>query len=378
MPEQEKTEQATPKKRQDERKKGNIFMSRDITTIVSLIVGFYAISMFVGTFIIGFQEFYRGNMFRIESIETIGFETIREIAFEFIFLFSRTVLPPLLLVGLASIIATLAQTKLLVSGELIKFKLERLSLIKGFKKFFSLRSIVELVKSLIKIIILIALIYSNIMRIISTAPNSIDWTLEQSLAFVGGEILAIVRSVAIAFLAVAILDFLYQRWEYERNIKMTKQEVKDEFKNIDGNPEIKAKRREKQREYAMQRMMGAVAEADVVVRNPTHYAVALRYKLDVDMAPTVLAKGVDHVALKIIAEAEKHGVALIENRPLARSLHDLSEIDEIIPAELYQPVAELLAWLYSSRNKQANDVGAAIGRPRTRNARPYTEAQARS
>ncbi|MCL2069210.1 MAG: flagellar biosynthesis protein FlhB [Oscillospiraceae bacterium] len=358
MPEQEKTEQATPKKRQDERKKGNIFVSRDITTIVTMIVGFYAISMFIGTFITGIQEFYRENMFRIEYTEAVEFSTIREIMFEFMFLFSRTALPPLLIVGFAAIAATLAQTKLLVSGELIKFKLERLSLIKGFKKFFSIRSIVELVKSLIKIIILIALIYSNIMRIIAFAPNSMDWTLEQSLAVTGQEILAIVRSVAIAFLAVAILDYVYQRWEYERNIKMTKQEVKDDFKNIDGNPEIKAKRREKQREYAMQRMMGAVKEADVVVRNPTHYAVALRYKIDVDIAPTVLAKGVDHVALKIIAEAEKHGVALVENRPLARSLHDLSEIDELVPPELYQPVAEILAWLYSSRNKDRRDTGS--------------------
>jgi flagellar biosynthetic protein FlhB len=355
LPEQEKTEQATPKKRQDERKKGNIFMSKDIITIVSLIVGFYAVSMFIGGFITGIQDFYAVNMERIATMKTLTSEGVMEISIEFLILFIRTALPPMLIEAFASVVAVLAQTRLLVSYESMKFKMERLSFLKGIKKLFSIRSLVELLKSLIKITIMIYLLYVNIRRIMGIVPRSLDWTIEQSLAFTGGEILGLVRVVGIAFAAVAAVDYLYQRWEYEKNIRMTKQEIKDEYKQTEGNPEIKGKRREKQREYAMQRMMAAVKEADVVVRNPTHYAVALKYKLDVDMAPTVLAKGVDHVALRIVAEAEKYGVTTVENRPLAMGLYELAEIDEFIPGELYQPVAELLAWLYSNKNKPQPD-----------------------
>ena len=351
MPEQEKTEQATPKKREDERKKGNIFMSKDITTIFSLIVGFYAISMFIGSFVAGAQDFYRMNMLRVVTVELLLFEDVLEIGREAALLFLRSMLPPMLIIGLAMIASVFAQTRFLFSRESMKFKLERLDLIKGFKKLFSMRSFVELLKSLVKISILIFLLYQNIIRIVGIVPAAVDWSIEQAIAFTGRETMAVVQTVAIAFAAIAILDYIYQRWDYEKNIRMTKQEVKDEYKQIEGNPEIRGKRREKQREYAMQRMMSAVKEADVVVRNPTHYAVAIKYKLDVDVAPTVVAKGVDHVAMRIVAEAEKHNVTTVENRPLARSLYELSEIDELIPPELYQPVAELLAWLYSTRNK---------------------------
>jgi flagellar biosynthetic protein FlhB len=131
---------------------------------------------------------------------------------------------------------------------------------------------------------------------------------------------------------------------------MSKQEVKDEYRMMEGNPEIKNKRREKQREFAMMRMMQNIKDADVVVRNPDHYAVALRYKLDDDPAPIVLAKGADNVALRIVEEAEKHGVATVENRPLARGLYEVTDVYDAIPAEFYQPVAELLAWLYNTKN----------------------------
>jgi len=351
MPEQEKTEQATPKKREDERKKGNIFMSKDITTIFSLIIGFYAISMFIGGFVAGAQDFYRTNMLRVVTAELLQIEDVMEIGREAAILFARSALPPMLIICLAMIVAVLVQTKLLFSRESLKFKFERLDIIKGIKKLFSMRSLVELIKSILKITVLIFLLYQNIKRIIGVVPGAVDWTIEQAISFAGRETMAVVQTVGIAFAAIATLDYFYQRWEYEKNIRMTKQEVKDEYKQIEGNPEIRGKRREKQREYAMQRMMAAVKEADVVVRNPTHFAVAIKYKLDVDLAPTVLAKGVDHVALRIVEEAEKHNVLTVENRPLARSLYELSEIDELIPPELYQPVAELLAWLYSTKNK---------------------------
>lgn len=351
MAEQEKTEQATPKKREDERKKGNVFTSKDITTVVSLIISFYAISLFMGIFISGVQGFYLDNMQRVVSIDVLEFDHIKEIFCDFIILFARSVLPACLIIGLATIVSVMGQTKLLVSKELLKFKMERINPLKGFKKIFSMRSLVEVLKSIAKISVMIYLIYGNIKRIVGVVPKSMDWSIDQAVKYMGGEILSMVRTVGIAFAAIAAIDFLYQRWEYEKNIKMSKHEVKEEFKQTEGNPEIKGKRRELQRQYAMQRMMESVKEADVVVRNPTHFAVALKYRLDQDLAPMVVAKGVDHIALKIVAEAEKYNITMVENPPLARSLYKLSEIDEYIPAELYQPVAELMAWIYSQRNK---------------------------
>jgi flagellar biosynthetic protein FlhB len=356
MPDQggEKTEKASPKKRQDERKKGNVFMSKDVTTIVSLVVAFYALSIFIGSFIRRIQETYALQMGRIVRVEVLTEEELMNMFTEFLLLFATTILPIMLIIGLAIIAVVLLQTRFLVSWESIKFKFERLDPIKGVKKLVSLRSLVELVKSIIKIVLLSALLYQNIYRAIQLVPSILDWDLIQGIYYVGREIMALVISTAIAFGAVALLDYLYQFWEYERNIRMTKQEVNDEYKQMEGSPEIKSARRQKQREYAQRRMMQQVKDADVVVRNPTHFAVAIRYDMNSDAAPMVLAKGHDKVAAKIIEEAEKHNIATIENPPLARSLYELSDVNDYIPAELYQPVAELLAWLYTNADKKAS------------------------
>jgi flagellar biosynthetic protein FlhB len=354
MPDQggEKTEQASPKKREDERKKGNIFMSKDVTTIASLLISFYAISFFVSGFVRQVKENYSVQMARIVNVETLSTEDIMVIGQEFLILFATTVLPPMLIIALAVVLAVGAQTRFLVSYEQIKFKMERIDPIKGFKRLLSLRSLVELLKSLIKITVLTWILYTNISKVFPLIPGMIDWDIEQAVSYTGSEIMSLILTVGIAFGAVALLDYLYQRWEYEKNIRMTKQEVKDEYKQMEGNPEIKSARRQKQREFAQRRMMQQVQTADVVVRNPTHFAVALRYDLERDIAPTVVAKGQDNIAIKIIEEAEKYNITTVENRPLARTLYELADIDEMIPAELYQPVAELLAWLYSTREKE--------------------------
>ncbi|MDL2232215.1 flagellar biosynthesis protein FlhB [Ruminococcaceae bacterium OttesenSCG-928-L11] len=349
MPEQneEKTEQASPKKREDERKKGNIFMSKDITTVVSLVVSFYVISYFIGGFLSQVKENYTLQMSRIVNVDVLGTGEVMNIMTEILVLIGTTALPAMAIIGLVIFLAVGAQTRFLFSYEQIKFKMERIDPIKGFQRLFSLRSLVELVKSLIKIVVLTWILYSNIQKAFFYVPQMLEWDLYQGAVYAGQEILSLVRTTGIAFGAVAALDYLYQRWEYEKNIRMTKQEVKDEYKQMEGNPEIKSARRQKQREYAQRRMMQQVQDADVVVRNPTHFAIALKYSLDEDFAPKVLAKGQDKIAEKIIAEAEKYDIIMVENPPLARSLYELAEVDDYIPAELYQAVAELLAWLYT-------------------------------
>ena len=159
------------------------------------------------------------------------------------------------------------------------------------------------------------------------------------------------RSVIIAFVAVAAADFLYQWWEYERSLRMSKQEIKEEYKQTEGDPQIKGKIKEMQRRRAMSRMMQQVPQADVVIRNPTHFAVALRYKPDSDSAPVVMAKGQDEVALRIVKVAEEHGVAVIENVPLARSLFAEAELNQEIPPQLYGAVAEVLVYVFHLNEK---------------------------
>ncbi len=349
----EKTEKASPKKREDERKKGNIFMSKDVTTIVTIVVAFFTLQFFVGVFVSLIQINYKEQMENIlvYSQRNLVIQDVMELFREGLLLFATTVLPVMLIIGVVTIVVVGAQTKFLLSYEQFNFKMERISFFKGIKKLFSLRSIVELLKSLIKIIVLVWLLYGKVMDTFRLVPIIIDWDIMQAVSYTGQQIMALIISVAIAFGAIAAADYLYQWFEYEKGIRMTKQEVKDEYKQMEGNPEVKSARRQKQREFAMNRMMQQVKEADVIVRNPTHFAVALKYNLDQDAAPRVLAKGKDKIAMKIIEEAEKFDITTVENKPLARSLYELSNIDDSIPAELYQPVAELLAWLYSTKEK---------------------------
>jgi flagellar biosynthetic protein FlhB len=291
-------------------------------------------------------------MARILNLHTLTAEDVMAIYVEALTVFVITAVPPMLIIALITVLAVGAQTRFLFSYEQIKFKLERINPIQGFKRLLSLRSLVELLKSIIKIAVLTYILYLNIQRAVALVPQMLDWDILQGVSYAGQEIMALIFSTAIAFGVVAVADYLYQYWEYEKGIRMTKQEVKDEYKQMEGNPEIKGARRQRQREYAQRRMMQQVKEADVVVRNPTHFAVALKYDLGSDFAPRVLAKGQDNLAARIVAEAEKHNIVMVENPPLARSLYELADVDDLIPAELYQSVAELLAWLYSNAEKK--------------------------
>jgi len=345
----EKTEQASPKKRQDERKKGNIFMSKDVTTVVSLVASFFILSLFVGGFTARIGESYRGQLLRVREVPTLDSTMVMEIYREILSIIATTLLPAAIIIALVTVISVMVQTKFLWATELLKFKFEKLNPIQGFKRMVSLRSLVELAKSIIKISVLTYILYFNIMGVLEDLPGMIDWDVQMAASYTGDKILVLVVAVGIAFAAVASLDYLYQRYEYEKKLRMSKQEVKDEYKQMEGNPEIKGARRQKAREYAMGRMMQAVEEADVVVKNPTHYAVALKYKLDKDAAPILVAKGQDNIALRIVETAEQHGIDTVENKALARGLYQEAEIDQVIPGEFFGPVAELLAWLYSTK-----------------------------
>ncbi len=349
---EDKTEKASPKKRRDERKKGNVFQSKDVVT-----VGVIAISFIILDFWAPHIYRYTANIFRkyISLMKTTyGFndtfivQLFKDISFT-IFAAAGLLMAAVII---ASVVLTGAQTKFLVSGENIKFKFSKLNPLSGIKKMFSIRAIVEVIKNLIKITILGYVIYSSIIDSLLQVPKLVSVDLLSGITFISSSIMAIVKGVIIAFVAISAFDFLYSWWEYEKNIRMTKQEVKEEYKQLEGDPQIKGKIKERQRAVAMSRMMQQVPKADVIVRNPTHYAVAIKYDIEKDNAPIVLAKGMDNIALKIVEKAEECSISIIENVSLARALYASAELNREIPLEYYEPVAEILAWVYRIKEKE--------------------------
>jgi len=291
-------------------------------------------------------------MKKILTMETLTVSGVNQLFRESALVFFISVLPVAVVIMMVAIIMSGVQTGFLVTGDALKPKFNRINPLSGIKRMFSLRSLVELLKSLAKVALIIAIIYTTIMAMIPMTPDMLITNIDENMMFMMDETMSMVQTVCMIFAVVAILDYAYQRYDYEKKLKMTKQEVKDEYKQTEGNPEIKGKIRQKQREMSMSRMMQMVPQADVIVRNPTHYAVALKYDADQDVAPLVLAKGKDHIALRIVKVAEENKVLVKENKGLARSLYESVEINAYIPAELYKAVAELMAWVYSTRKKE--------------------------
>lgn len=343
----EKTEKATPKKRRDERKKGHVFMSKDAIAVATL---------FTSTFIL--KIMFTGIAESLAELMTfmfscarqaplgLGNDLIRELFYQSVIVFAKTTGILLAMTILVSIAATFAQTRGLVTGELLKPKFNRISPLQGIKRLFSLRSIIEALKGILKITVLLILIYSCVSTLLVQSINYLDMELIASCRHIFSSIYSMMLKVGLAFLVLALFDFLYQWWDYERGMKMSKQEIKEEYKQMEGDPQIKSKIKELQRRMAQQRMMQQVPESDVVIRNPTHFAVALRYKLGQDEAPVVLAKGQDYLALRIVKVAEEHGVAVVENVSVARALYASTELGQEIPPELYGTVAEVMVFLY--------------------------------
>ena len=352
MPEGNKTEKATPKKRRDERKKGNVFMSRDAVAVASLLGTFAVLWLVTGIFVEQLGGFMSLCFTSIGEKPQEAVSKSGEVGIQAVMVILKTVGPVVAVSILCAVAATFAQTRFLVSTESIKPKFNRLSPLQGFKRLFSLKSLVETGKNLIKIVILLVIIFLSIRDMFLESSNYLYTDLTASVAHLVEMAWGMVIRICIAFVAVAALDFFYQWWDYEKNMMMTKQEVKEEYKQMEGDPQVKGKIKEIQRRRAQQRMMQQVPGADVVIRNPTHFAVALRYKPEQDDAPVVLAKGQDAVALRIVQIAEEHKVAVVENVPLARALYAQAELNQLIPPDLYAPVAEVLVYIFKLNGKK--------------------------
>ena len=347
---QEKTEQPTSKRRKDARKEGNVFQSRDAVTVVMLFGVFCMIRLCLRFL----YETIRDCM--VYFFTKVGTDNpLDSSPHIYIYMIVATLKcsMPILLASMAlGILAHGVQTRFNISFQSLRPKFSKMNPINGIKRMFGIKKLVDLAKNLIKITLLMALLYNLLRTDLVEISQMLDMQVLLSAAEMLRLVFELVVKVCIAFTVVAFFDYLYQRWDYENNLKMTKQEVKEEYKMTEGNPEIKGRIRKLQRQMAMSRMMQKVPEADVIVRNPTHFAVALKYDPEKNGAPVVLAKGQDELALRIIRVGEEHGVFVIENRPLARALYASCELDREIPAEFYGAVAEILVYIYRESHRE--------------------------
>lgn len=352
----EKTEEPTSKKLSDARKEGKVAKSKEIVNGVSLLGFFLALRIFFGFAGVRISDIFRWIYTIMPDIEnTKGGFTIQVFIGILRPLLAKTliILMPFLLIGFAAdFVTNLVQVGWKPTLKPLEPKLSKFNPISGFKRIFSKQSIVNLIFAIAKIGLVCFIAYTSIKDQAKTLFLLYDIALNAALSLIFDIIIDTGIKISVVYIFLGLADYAYQRWKFKDDMKMTKQEVKDEYKNTEGDPQIKGKQRQRMMESSQRRMMKNVPQADVVITNPTHIAVAILYDNTKDEAPRVVAKGEDYLAKKIKDLAKESDVPIVENKPLARALYATVDIDETIPPELYQAVAEILAVVYTNRNQQ--------------------------
>lgn len=344
----EKTEEPTAKRRADAEKKGQVGRSQEINAAFVLLVGFFILRILGGNAmseLMGYSSYVFSNL----NVD-VNEETAMQLFIGIVILLAKTSMPLMVFIMIVGLAMNVAQVGFNFSTEKLSFNPGRLNPINGFGRIFSKRSLVELVKSLIKIIVIGYFIYIYLVDEIFQMPKLLYMDLFAGLNKMSDVIFGLSFKIIGVFIIMAVMDLAYQKWQTTQDLKMSKQEVKEEFKQQEGDPQIKSKIKAKQRQMAMSRMMQEVPKADVIVTNPTHFAVALKYEPG-SAAPVVIAKGQDYVAQKIKEIARENRVPIVENKPLARALFKAVEIGGAIPQELYKAVAEVLAYVYKLKHR---------------------------
>lgn len=346
----DKTEEPTPKKKKDARKQGNIAKSAEVNKAMTFIAILVVIYMMSGSIISELQGFIV-NILSGDFSMTMNDNTIKILMFKVMMSFMKIVLPISLIIMVFGILGSLIQTGLFFSMESLKPKFSKLNPLTGLKNMFSMKAIVNLIKSMVVICIMIYLGYSFMSKNFEGIIKSGDIYLPYMFNIVLDLIKSILTSITLAVAVVAALDYGYEKFSHKKGLKMTKQEVKEEYKQMEGDPHIKGKIKQKQRQMANQRMMQAVPSSTVILTNPTHISIAIRYEQGKDTTPIVVAKGADEVAFRIREIAKSHDIPIIENVPLARLIYKEVDIDQEIPEEMYKAVAEVLVAVYKIKNK---------------------------
>lgn len=349
----ERTEKATPKKRKDAREKGQVRKSTEIVTAVMMLIMFGYLSLaggdLWGAMCEAVETSFKTWALAGENGITAG--SIGNILLEAAILFVKASLPAMLVAFVAALVTNMVQVGFLFSTKALAPKMERLNPLKGLKRMFSLQTLFQLVKAIAKIIVIGVVAYSQYMNAVTKFGLMAGTNLMASVTAMGSIIVDAGFAIGFALLIIAAIDYVYQWFKYEKDLKMTKYEVKMEYKQLEGDPQIKGRIKQKQRQMATMRMMQAVPQADVVITNPTHFAVALKYDDAVAPAPIVVARGADALARRIKEIARECKVEIVENKPVARALYDMCNLNDQVPPELYQAVAEILAEVYKMRNR---------------------------
>lgn len=350
----DKTEKATPKKLDDARKEGRVARSSDLINGFMLLLMFFVLKLFGGImanlFLDSFVKYY--NKASDISMEVFDVRQAVNLSNEIVLDIVIASLPVLIGSFVVALVGNIVQVGWKVTGKPLKPKLDRLNPIGGLKRMFSQEKVVELIKSILKVLAIALVAYNEVKDRWKFILNLYDFEFMQAILNIFDIVLDVGIKISLIFVVIGLADFGYQKWKHLHDLRMSKQEVKDEMKQSEGDPQIKGQIRQKMREGARRRMMQELPKADVVITNPTHFAVAVKYDKETAEAPYVLAKGADYVAANIKEIAKQNNIEIVENKPLARMLYYNVEIGDQIPPELYQMVAEVLAYVYSVKNKE--------------------------
>jgi len=353
----DKTEKATSKKKRDAREDGNILKSSDMNNAFMLLLMFGILKISSTGIASSIQNSivnYVGGSYMLESITVNDASKI----LANVFISIAQILSPILIFGcIGGLLINLLQTRFYFSTKTLKVKMEKLNPIEGFKRIVSVRAAVEMLKAIVKVVIMSVVLYQEVIKSFGKLPSMMMLDIKQSWGLIAELAMGVAFKASLALLILAVMDYLFQWWQYEKDLKMTKQEIKDEYKLMEGNQEVKAFIKQKQRQMSMLRTMQAVPNADVIITNPTHYAIALKYDEKLHSAPIVIAKGRDFVAQKIKELAKQRGIELVENRPLAQSLYINCDVGEHIPEDLYKAVAEILAYVFKMKKSKGGGKG---------------------
>lgn len=352
----EKTENATPKKLRDARKEGQVAKSKELGLGIGLLVMFLMLKLMVGMLGTQFMDSFTLVYNQIPDFTSLVAGNIS--VWDYMILFREIMIQVLLMMLpfmggalVAGIIIEVYQVKWRPTSKPLKPKLSKMNPINGFKKFFSLNAFIELLKAVLKIALIVWVAYSTLKKEWDNLFILYEMPIEQAIALMGDIVIGLGIKISLVYLIIAFADLFYQKWKFKEDMKMTKQEVKDEYKQAEGDPKIKGKIRQRMMQASQRRMMQDLPKADVVITNPTHFAVAIKYDADLYDAPYVVAKGSDHLAAKIKEVAKENKVEIVENKPLARMLYYNVELGSVIPPELYRAVADILAMVYKMQGK---------------------------
>ena len=348
----DKTEEATPKKLTDARKEGQVARSQELSTAVMLLAFFVTVKVFVGfigeSFLGGFKDVYQS--IDVYTSDEFGPATATAFIQDGLLDVMWICLPVFAVAVVAAFVVTVAQVKWKVTAKPLKPKFSKFSPINGFKRMFSKDKLFELIKDVVKIALIFYVAYSDLKDAADSVVILYDLSLYQAVLFIGDFVIGLGIKLSAIYLIVGAADYIYQKLKFKRDMRMSKQEVKDEYKQQEGDPQVKGRIKSKMREVSQRRMMQKLPEADVVITNPTHFACAIRYDKTVSEAPVLIAKGADYLAQKIKDAAKENGIPIVENKPLARMLYYNVDLDSEIPRELYQMTAEVLAYVYRLKN----------------------------